>query len=49
MLLTISQNSDNYFESINTMRFGMAAGALKTIVKPNETHLVSSQLYDIQE
>ncbi len=37
MLLTISQNPDNYFESINTMRFGMAAGALKTIIKPNET------------
>ncbi|CAD8162233.1 unnamed protein product [Paramecium octaurelia] len=36
MLLTISQNNENYLESVNTMRFGMSAGALKNTVNPNE-------------
>ena len=36
MLLTISQNNENYLESVNTMRFGMSAGALKNTVNVNE-------------
>lgn len=35
-LLTISQNVENYQESIHTMKFGIAAGALKNLVSANE-------------
>lgn len=35
VLLTVSQSQENLQESINTMRFGISAGALKTIAKQN--------------
>jgi hypothetical protein len=33
MLLTINQQPENMAESLNTIRFGMAAGAIKIEVK----------------